>query len=89
MAPLHSTPLGNRLLTLPDAAKVPGEDRHYKERVKNIGVTFSVLRHVLSGGYLPFGVFWIYDDKCLSNALDVAFKMFMRLQQENWLVGRR
>ncbi|KAH7713326.1 exportin-7 [Aphelenchoides avenae] len=76
---------GNRLLALPDAAKVPGEDRHYKERVKNIGVTFSILRHVLSGGYLPFGVFWIYDDKCLSNALDVAFKMFVRLQQENWL----
>ncbi|KAI1719305.1 exportin-7-B [Ditylenchus destructor] len=72
---------GTRLLALPPVPK----DQHYKERVKNIGVICGTLRHVLSGGYLPFGVFWIYGDNCLNNSLDVAFKLFVRLQEEDLL----
>lgn len=74
---------GTRLLALPPVPK----DQHYKERVKNIGVICGTLRHVLSGGYLPFGVFWIYGDNCLNNSLDIAFKLFVRLQEEDLLVS--
>jgi hypothetical protein len=49
----------------------------YKLRLKNYGICFGVLRNVLSGSYLPFGVFWLYGDNCLKNALDVIFRMFM------------
>uniref|UniRef100_A0A183BLN1 Importin N-terminal domain-containing protein n=1 Tax=Globodera pallida TaxID=36090 RepID=A0A183BLN1_GLOPA len=72
---------GNRFLQLSAVSK----DLHYRQRVKNIGVVCQILRHVLSGNYLPHGVFWLYGDNCLNNALDIAFKLFFRLQEENFL----
>jgi exportin-7 len=69
-------------LALPTVPK----EQHYKQRVKNIGVICQILRHVLSGNYLPFGVFFLYGDRCLGDALDIAFKLFLRLQDENFLV---
>uniref|UniRef100_A0A1I7XM47 Xpo1 domain-containing protein n=1 Tax=Heterorhabditis bacteriophora TaxID=37862 RepID=A0A1I7XM47_HETBA len=41
---------GNRLLMLPDVPK----ERAYKERFKNIGVIFNVLKSALVGAYVPF-----------------------------------
>lgn len=64
-----------------------GSEQYYKQRVKNIGVVCYILRHVLSGNYLPFGVFWIYGDSCLKDSLDVAFKMFVKVHEENFLVS--
>ncbi|KAL3083211.1 hypothetical protein niasHS_011013 [Heterodera schachtii] len=72
---------GNRFLQLPSVPK----GQHYKQRVKNIGVICQILRHVLSGNYLPHGVFWLYGDNCLNDALDITFKLFLRLQEENFL----
>lgn len=73
---------GKRFLQLPPVPK----EMHYKQRVKNFGVICQILRNVLSGNYLPHGVFWLYDDNCLNDALDVSFQLFLRLQEENFLV---
>uniref|UniRef100_A0A914EG71 Exportin-7/Ran-binding protein 17 TPR repeats domain-containing protein n=1 Tax=Acrobeloides nanus TaxID=290746 RepID=A0A914EG71_9BILA len=72
---------GERFLALP---QVPENSNDlYKLRLKNYGICFGVLRNVLSGSYLPFGVFWLYGDNCLKNALDVIFRMFMVLKNEH------
>ncbi|KAI1720846.1 galactoside-binding lectin domain-containing protein [Ditylenchus destructor] len=59
--------------------------REVSKIICDYGVICGTLRHVLSGGYLPFGVFWIYGDNCLNNSLDIAFKLFVRLQEEDLL----
>lgn len=71
---MSNSNVGNRLLSLPS---LQDESTVYKLRLKNYGICFGVLRNVLSGAYLPFGVFWLYGDGCLTDALDVIFRMFI------------
>ncbi|KAL7073722.1 hypothetical protein ACQ4LE_007266 [Meloidogyne hapla] len=73
---------GTRLLSLPPVPK----EHHYKQRIKNTGVVCQIIKNVLSGNYLPFGVFYIYGDTCMTDTLDITFKLFYRLQEENFLV---
>ncbi|CAB3396860.1 unnamed protein product [Caenorhabditis bovis] len=74
------TVYGERLLALP---KVPKE-RVYKERYKNIGVIFLVLKNALIGAYVPFGVFRLYGDSCLQDALTIFIKLFMSINSEDF-----
>uniref|UniRef100_A0A8R1HPD2 Exportin-7/Ran-binding protein 17 TPR repeats domain-containing protein n=1 Tax=Caenorhabditis japonica TaxID=281687 RepID=A0A8R1HPD2_CAEJA len=71
---------GERLLQLPDVSK----DRVYKERYKNIGVIFLILKNALIGAYVPFGVFRLYGDSCLQDALTTFVKLFMSIPPDDF-----
>ncbi|CAD6193890.1 unnamed protein product [Caenorhabditis auriculariae] len=68
---------GNNLLSLPDVPK----ECMYKERYKNIGVVFLVLKSALIGSYVPFGVFRLYGDTCLQDVLGMFVKFFMLIPE--------
>lgn len=63
---------GRRLLASP----IPSGDL-YKERYKCMSISLNVLNSALSGNYVCFGVFALYNDPCLENALDVALQMIL------------
>lgn len=63
---------GRRLLASP----LPEGDM-YKQRYKCMAISLSVLNSALSGNYVCFGVFALYNDPCLDNALDVALQMIL------------
>lgn len=63
---------GRRLLTAP----MPDGDL-YKERYKSMSLALNVLISALSGSYVCFGVFALYNDPALDNSLDVSLKMIL------------
>lgn len=69
---------GRRLL----AAPRPDGDI-YKNRYKAMAISLSVLNSALSGNYVCFGVFALYNDRCLENALDVALQMILSTPVED------
>jgi exportin-7 len=42
-----------------------------------MSISLNVLNSALSGNYVCFGVFALYNDPCLENALDVALQMIL------------
>jgi exportin-7 len=42
-----------------------------------MSIALNVLNSALSGNYVCFGVFALYNDPCLENALDVALQMIL------------
>ncbi|MCP9256874.1 XPO7 [Dirofilaria immitis] len=71
---------GTRMLALP---KVIPENA-YKQRYKNIGTIFAILKMALSGSYIPFGVFRLYGDTCLQDALAMFVKLLMYIPEEEF-----
>jgi exportin-7 len=71
---------GRRLLVAP----IPDGDI-YKNRYKAMSLSLSVLTSTLSGNYVCFGVFALYNDPCLDNALDVALQMILSTPVEEVL----
>lgn len=69
---------GRRLLASP----LP-EDNVYKRRYKCMTLSLSVLNSALSGNYVCFGIFSLYNDPCLDNALDVSLKMILSVPVED------
>lgn len=65
---------------------VPSEENAYKERYKNIATCFAIIRMGLCGSYLPFGVFHLYGDMCLDNALNIYIKLFISIPEEDFFV---
>uniref|UniRef100_A0A158Q4K4 Exportin-7 n=1 Tax=Dracunculus medinensis TaxID=318479 RepID=A0A158Q4K4_DRAME len=63
---------------------VPSEENAYKERYKNIATCFAIIRMGLCGSYLPFGVFHLYGDMCLDNALNIYIKLFISIPEEDF-----
>lgn len=55
----------------------------YKQRYKGMALSLSVLNSALSGNYVCFGVFTLYNDPCLDNALDVALQMILSVPMED------
>ena len=51
----------------------------YKKRYKGIGIALNVLNSALGGNYVCFGVFSLYNDPALDNALDVALQMVLSI----------
>ncbi|KAJ8026013.1 Exportin-7 [Holothuria leucospilota] len=62
---------GSRVLAMGDIPK----DQIYAMKLKGISVCFAMLKAALSGSYVNFGVFRLYGD----NALDEALQMFIKL----------
>ncbi len=64
---------GSRIL------QVPVQQNIYLEKYKGIRLMLNTLANALSGNYVNFGVFNLYGDKALQNALDVSLQMCLQI----------
>lgn len=64
---------GNRLLSVPPARS--DDPDVYKKRYKGLSLALNILNSALGGNYVCFGVFDLYNDRALDNALDVALRL--------------
>ena len=64
---------GARLLSMPPIGS--SDPEIYKKRYKGLALALSVLNSALGGNYVCFGVFELYNDRALENALDIALRM--------------
>jgi len=62
-----------------------GGDDLYKTRYKGLSLTLSVLNSALGGSYVCFGVFSLYNDPALENALEVALQLALSVPLEHVL----
>ena len=65
----------------------PPKDKLYSHRLKGIRLSFLLLKNALSGGYVNFGVFRLYNDPALENALNMFVKMVTAIESSNLLVS--
>uniref|UniRef100_A0A914V9P6 Exportin 7 n=1 Tax=Plectus sambesii TaxID=2011161 RepID=A0A914V9P6_9BILA len=72
---------GSRILTISEVAK----DQAYKLRYKGVGACFGILKVALSGSYINFGVFRLYGDSCLDDALSMFIKLLLTIPQRELL----
>lgn len=75
---------GSRVIAL----KVP-EDQEYALRLKGMSICFLMLKSILCGNYVNFGVFELYGDKTLDNVLKVTVEMFLSIKKSNLQVSMR
>jgi exportin-7 len=64
---------GSRIL------QVPVQQDIYLEKYKGIRLMLNTLTCALSGNYVNFGVFNLYQDKALQNALDVSLQVCLQI----------
>jgi len=57
----------------------------YKIRYKGLALTLSVLNSALGGSYVCFGVFSLYNDPALDNALEIALQLALSIPLEHVL----
>mmetsp|Transcript_2983 Transcript_2983/g.6712 ORF Transcript_2983/g.6712 Transcript_2983/m.6712 type:complete len:1119 (+) Transcript_2983:545-3901(+) len=72
---------GRRLLATPSPP--PGDLEIYKKRYKGLSLSLNVLNSALGGNYVCFGVFELYNDRALENALDVALSMALSVPMDD------
>jgi exportin-7 len=58
---------------------VPVQQNIYLEKYKGIRLMLNVLTNALSGNYVNFGVFKLYNDPALQNALDVSLQICLQI----------
>uniref|UniRef100_A0A674BU62 Exportin 7 n=1 Tax=Salmo trutta TaxID=8032 RepID=A0A674BU62_SALTR len=75
------TTYGNRILTIGEVPK----DQVYSVKLKGVSVCFSMLKAVLSGNYVNFGVFRLYGDDALDNALQTFIKLLLSIPHSDLL----
>lgn len=73
--------LGNRILTI-DYPK----EQAYPMRLKGMAVCFLMLKAILCGNYVNFGVFKLYGDNALDNVLNTTTKMILSIPHSDLLV---
>lgn len=56
-------------------------------KLKGISVCFLMLKAALCGSYVNFGVFRLYGDEALDNALNVFVKLLLSIPQSDLLVS--
>ncbi|XP_026676382.1 exportin-7-like [Diaphorina citri] len=71
---------GSRILSV----EVP-DDKLYSHKLKGISICFSMLKAALCGGYVNFGVFRLYGDEALDNALKTFVKLLLSINQSDLL----
>ena len=74
---------GTRALAAPPPADV------YADRYKGIAACLTTLTRCLAGGYVNFGVFALYGDPCLRDALDVCLRMALSIPLPDVLAYRK
>ncbi|XP_046373797.1 exportin-7-like isoform X1 [Haliotis cracherodii] len=72
---------GSRILTIGEIAK----DQIYPLKLKGISICFSMLKAALCGNYVNFGVFRLYGDDALDNALGMFVKLLLSISQNDLL----
>lgn len=73
---------GNHILNV----EVP-KDQIYPLKLKGISICFSMLKAALCGSYVNFGVFRLYGDETLDNALNTFVKLLLSIPQSDLLVS--
>jgi len=68
---------GSKILTLGNIPK----DKIYQMKLKGVSICFSMLKSALSGGYVNFGVFRLYGDTALDDALNIFVKLLISIEQ--------
>ncbi|XP_023537152.1 exportin-7-like isoform X1 [Cucurbita pepo subsp. pepo] len=74
---------GSRILSLPNPADI------YAFKYKGIWISLTILTRALAGNYVNFGVFEVYGDRALSDALDIALKMTLSIPLADILAFRK
>ncbi|KAK9289852.1 hypothetical protein L1049_008012 [Liquidambar formosana] len=74
---------GSRILSLPNRAAM------YTFKYKGIWISLTILSRALSGNYVNFGVFELYGDRALADALDIALKMTLSIPLADILAYRK
>ena len=59
----------------------------YPLKLKGISICFSMLKAALCGSYVNFGVFRLYGDEALDNALNTFVKLLLSIPQSDLLVS--
>ncbi|KAI8486150.1 Exportin 7 [Branchiostoma belcheri] len=72
---------GSRVLTLGEVPK----DQIYALKLKGIAICFSMLKAALCGGYVNFGVFRLYGDGALDDALNIFIKLLLAIPHSDLL----
>ncbi|XP_028105223.1 exportin-7-A-like [Camellia sinensis] len=61
----------------------------YTFKYKGIWILLSILSRALAGNYVNFGVFELYGDRALSDALDIALKLILSIPLVDILAYRK
>jgi exportin-7 len=61
------------------------KDQMYQLKLKGVSICFSMLKSALCGGYVNFGVFRLYGDTALDNALNIFVKLLLSIPQADLL----
>lgn len=64
---------GSQVLSLPVRQNI------YVEKYKGIRLLLNTLINTLSGNYVNFGVFSLYNDTALQNALDISLQICLQI----------
>ncbi|CAJ1967772.1 unnamed protein product [Sphenostylis stenocarpa] len=64
---------GSRILTLPNKADM------YTSKYKGISICLLILTRAMSGSFVNFGIFELYGDRALVDALDITVKMILSI----------
>ncbi|KAI8333027.1 armadillo-type protein [Chlamydoabsidia padenii] len=59
--------------------QVLDESQKYEHKYKGIALVFNILSRCLGGRYINFGVFWLYHDKAIDDAFDIALRLMMAI----------
>lgn len=73
---------GSKNLMIGDIAN----DQIYPLKLKGISICFSIMKLALSGNYVNFGVFQLYGDRALEDALNTIIKLILSMSIANILV---
>ena len=76
---------GTRLLERIRSGNMGSSHDVYKSRYKGIGLVLNVLNSALGGNYVCFGVFGLYNDPCLDNALGTALQLSLSVPLDDIL----
>jgi exportin-7 len=63
-----------------------GKDQIYSMKLKGISICFNILIYSLSGGYVNFGVFKLYNDNALKDELEMFVKLLLCFNQSDLTV---
>lgn len=74
---------GSRILSMPNVADI------YAYKYKGIWIALTVLSRALAGNYVNFGVFELYGDRALADALGIALKMTLSVPLADILAYRK
>merc|ERR1719216_725415 len=71
---------GNRILDV-----IVAKEQMYPLNLKGISICFSMLKAALCGSYVNFGVFRLYGDEALDNALNTFVTLLLSIPQTDLL----